>query len=104
MALFIHSFESVFQNISSIRINRLFCLQKYYKKNSMNLIKNLTKHSSEFAEIGITECGGIDAILLCMKDFDILVRETTLQAIISVARQDAKLSQLIVDSGIYIYT
>lgn len=65
----------------------------------MNLIKNLCKYSSASSEIVIKECEGIDAILTCMKDFDTLVREAAMQAITSIARQDANISQLFVSSG-----
>jgi len=67
----------------------------------MNLVKNLSKYSSASSEIVIRECGGIDAILICMKDFDSFVREAAMQAIICITRLDVKLSQLIVDYGIY---
>jgi len=67
----------------------------------MNLVKNLSKYSSASTEIVIKECGGIDAILLCLKDFDSFVREAAMQAIACITRLDLKLSQLIVNYGIY---
>lgn len=66
----------------------------------MNLIKNLCKYSSASSEIVIKECEGIDAILTCMKDFDVLVREAAMQVIISIARQDINILQLFATSGI----
>lgn len=68
----------------------------------MNLIKNLSKHSTVNADIVVNDCGGIDAVLTCMKDFDAFVRETALQAIASIARRGAHLAQIIVNSGIYL--
>lgn len=65
----------------------------------MNLIKNFSKYSSSNAEIVVKECGGLNAILTCMKDFDITVRESALQAISSIIRQDANIAQHIVNSG-----
>lgn len=67
----------------------------------MNLVKNLCKYSSESTEIVVKECGGIDAILICMKDFDSFVREAAMQAITCITRLDVKISQLIVNYGIY---
>lgn len=70
----------------------------------MNLLKNFSKHSSSNTEIVIKECGGLDAILTCMKDFDIAVRESALQAISSIIRQDANIAPHIVNSGNIIKT
>lgn len=65
----------------------------------MNLVKNLSKHPSVSVEILVKDCGGIDAILTCIKDFDPMVRESALQAISSIARQDANISKFIATSG-----
>lgn len=65
----------------------------------MNLIKNFSKYSLSNVEIVVKECGGLNAILTCMKDFDIIVRESALQAISSIIRQDANIAQHIVNSG-----
>jgi len=66
----------------------------------MNLVRNLSKHTSVSLEIIVKECGGLDAILSCIKDFDPMVRESALQAIGSIARQDASISQFVATSGI----
>lgn len=66
----------------------------------MNLVRNLSKHSPTNSEITIKECGGMEAILICLKDFDLFVREAALQTISTIARQDASLSLFIVNSGI----
>lgn len=65
----------------------------------MHLARNLSKHSTTITEMTIKECGGMDAILKCINDFDVMVRESALQAIGSVVRQDASLSHFIVTSG-----
>lgn len=65
----------------------------------MNLIKNLCKYSSASSEIIIKECKGIDAVLTCMKDLDALVIEGAMRVITYIARQDMKLLQLFVSSG-----
>lgn len=70
----------------------------------MNLVRNFSKHSSSNSEIIVKECGGLDAILTCMKDFDITVREAALQAISSIIRQDANIAQFVVNSGINSYS
>lgn len=67
----------------------------------MILVRNLCKHSSTNSEIVIKECGGMESILICLRDFDIFVREAALQAISTIARQDASLSVYIVNSGDY---
>ncbi|XP_022166817.1 sperm-associated antigen 6-like [Myzus persicae] len=71
-----------------------------YKKNCMNLIRNLSKHLSSCSEMIVSGCDGIHAILTCMKDLDVLVREVALQAISSIAGQDPSISLLIISSGI----
>lgn len=65
----------------------------------MNLIKNISKHSSSNIQSLIKDYGGIDAISICLKDFDTNVRESALLAVSSIARQDANLSTFIVNSG-----
>lgn len=68
----------------------------------MNLIRNISKHLS-CSEMIVKECDGIHAILTCMKDLDVMVREVALQAISSIAGQDPSISQLIIKSGTYLY-
>lgn len=68
----------------------------------MNLIRNISKHLS-CSEIIVKECDGIHAILTCMKDLDVMVREVALQAISSIAGQDPSISQLIIKSGTYLF-
>jgi hypothetical protein len=51
----------------------------------------------------VSDCDGIHAILTCMKDLDVTVREVTLQAISYIAGQDPSTAQLIIKSGRYIY-
>lgn len=70
----------------------------------MNLVTNMNKYSSVKSEMLIKECGGMNAILKCVNDSDVLVRESALQAIGSIARQDANLSQFIVTCGNYFKT
>jgi hypothetical protein len=67
----------------------------------MHLIKSLSKYSAINSKIVLKECGGINALLTCMKDFDVYVREGAMQAITSIARHDASLSQFLIDSGTY---
>lgn len=62
----------------------------------MNLIKNLSKHSSTSSEL----YEGIRVILTCIKKSDVYIKEVALQAIISFIRQDSNLLQIIVNSGI----
>lgn len=62
----------------------------------MSLIKNLGKHSSTSSNLR----EGIHAILTCIKESDVHIKEVALQAIISFLRQDSNLSQIVVNSGI----
>ncbi|XP_050528700.1 sperm-associated antigen 6-like [Daktulosphaira vitifoliae] len=73
---------------------------KYYKKNSMDFIKNICKHSSSIAIPVITKYGGVSAIMICMDDFDLLVRESALQAISSVARHGPEPVVMLVNAGV----
>lgn len=65
----------------------------------MHFVRSLSKYSAMYIETIIKECGGIDAIFICMKDFDMNVRESALQAINAIARQGANISLYIVSSG-----
>jgi len=50
----------------------------------------------------VAGCDGIHAILKCMEDLDVSVREVALQAISSIAGQDPRISLHIVSSGRYL--
>ncbi|CAH1733320.1 unnamed protein product [Aphis gossypii] len=86
-------------NLLKRLLGQIACENKTYKKSCMNLIRNISKHLS-CSEIIVKECDGIHAILTCMKDLDVMVREVALQAISSIAGQDPSISQLIIKSGI----
>lgn len=58
------------------------------------------KWPSGNSESLIKECGGMNAIKVCINDFDALVREAALQALGTIARLDACFSQHIVNFGI----
>ncbi|VVC36511.1 Armadillo-type fold,Armadillo,Armadillo-like helical [Cinara cedri] len=73
---------------------------KYYKNNCMSLIKNISKHFSSNTLSLIKEYGGLDAISICLKDFDVNVRESALLAITSITRQDVNIATFIVNSGL----
>lgn len=69
----------------------------------MNLIKNISKHSPSYTLSLIKECGGLDAISICLKDLDVHVRESALLAISSIARHDDSISTFFVKSGNLLY-
>lgn len=62
----------------------------------MNLIKNLSKHASTSFELN----EGIYAILTCIKESDVFIKEVALQAIISFIRQDSNLPRIVANYGI----
>lgn len=68
----------------------------------MHLIINLSKHSSDISEAVLKTHGGIFAILTCVMDVDLCVKEIAFRAINSIACHNANILQLIVNSGKYI--
>lgn len=70
----------------------------------MNLVTHMNKYSSVNSEILMKDCGGMNAILKCVNDSDVSVKESALQVIGSIARRDPNLSQLIVSCGNYYKT
>lgn len=67
----------------------------------MHLIVNLSKHSSEMSETVVKKHGGIFAILTCLMDVDLLVKEVAFRTINSIACHNTNFSQLIVNSSKY---
>lgn len=65
----------------------------------MHFVKNVCKYSPAYTESVIKECGGIDAIFICLKDLDVNVRESALQTISAIARQDSTILLHIVTDG-----
>ncbi|XP_050439083.1 sperm-associated antigen 6-like [Adelges cooleyi] len=85
-------------------VNRMFESvaneNKYYKKNCMDLIRNVCRYSADTAQTITMSLGGLDVILVCMDDPDVLVREVALQTIASVARHGPDLSKVLIDAGV----
>lgn len=67
----------------------------------MHLIINLSKHSSEMSEAVVKKHGGICAILTCLMDVNLFVREVTFRTISTIACHNANFSQVIVNSSKY---
>lgn len=80
--------------------NNPFIQQKYYKKNFVSLLKNLSKHSSLWNN---EVYDGIHSILKCVHHLDPIIKEITLQILSSlIPRQSADFSRFIINSGKYL--
>ncbi|XP_014215949.1 sperm-associated antigen 6-like [Copidosoma floridanum] len=70
----------------------------FFKKAALFLLRALAKHSPEMAYIVVSE-GGLDAMALCLEDFNPGVKEAAAWAVGYISRHNKCLAQSAVDSG-----
>lgn len=64
------------------------------------MVRAVAKHSPELARIVAIDCAGLEAMIICLEDFDPGVREAAAWAIGYVARHDGHLARAVVNAGI----
>ena len=72
--------------------------QRFYKKSACFVLRAVAKHSVELART-VIESGGLNALVLCLEEFDPNVKESAAWAIGYVARHSPELAQSVVDAG-----
>lgn len=65
------------------------------------MLRAIAKHSPEMASV-IVHGGGLEAMVICLEDFDPGVKEAAAWALGYVARHNKSLAQAAVDAGKYI--
>lgn len=70
---------------------QLVCLlvQRFYKKAAAFVLRAVSKHSPALAQ-AVVSCGGVDALVLCLEEFDPGVKEAAAWALGFIARHDAR--------------
>ncbi|KAJ4925443.1 hypothetical protein JOQ06_018174 [Pogonophryne albipinna] len=71
---------------------------RFYKKAAAFVLRAVAKHTPELAQ-AVLACGGVDALVLCLEEFDPGVKEAAAWALNYICRHDAQLSQSVVDAG-----
>lgn len=63
------------------------CMQRFYKKAAAFVLRAVAKHSPELSQ-AVVACGGVDALVLCLEDFDPGVKEAAAWALGYIARHN----------------
>ena len=58
----------------------------------------MAKHSPQLAQ-SVVDCGALDALVICLEEFDPGVKEAASWALGYIARHNAELAQCVVDAG-----
>lgn len=64
------------------------CVQRFYKKAAAFVLRAVAKHSPELSQ-AVVACGGVDALVLCLEEFDPGVKEAAAWALGYIARHNA---------------
>ncbi len=68
----------------------MFCslsLQRFYKKAAAFVLRAVAKHSPELAQ-SVVDCGALDALVICLEEFDPGVKESAAWALGYIARHN----------------
>ena len=64
------------------------CMQRFYKKAAAFVLRAVAKHSPELAQ-AVVDCGALDALVICLEEFDPGVKEAAAWALGYIARHNA---------------
>ncbi|KAM5340293.1 LOW QUALITY PROTEIN: sperm-associated antigen 6 [Glossophaga mutica] len=70
----------------------------FYKKAAAFVLQVVGKHSPQLAQ-AIVDCGALDMLVICLKDFDLGVKDAAAWVFGCIARHNAELSQAVEDAG-----
>lgn len=68
--------------------DRPVCLQRFYMKEAAFVLRAVSKHSPQLSQ-AVVGCGGVDALVTCLEQFDSAVKEGAAWALGCIARHDA---------------
>merc|ERR1711881_543315 len=71
---------------------------RFYKKAAAFVLRAVAKHSPQLAQ-AVVDCGALDALVVCLEEFDPGVKEAAAWALGYIARHNTQLAQAVVDSG-----
>lgn len=69
-------------------MNVCFHLQRFYKRAAAFVLRAVARHSPELAR-AVIDCGGLDALVICLEEFDAGVKEAAAWALGYIARHSA---------------
>ena len=64
--------------------------QRFYKKAAAFVLRAVAKHSPQLAQ-SVVDCGALDALVVCLEEFDPGVKESAAWALGYIARHNAGL-------------
>jgi 3-methyladenine DNA glycosylase AlkD len=73
-------------------------VQRFYKKAAAFVLRAVAKHSPELAQ-AVVDAGSLEALVLCLEEFDPSVKEAAAWALGYIASHTASLAQAVVDAG-----
>lgn len=62
--------------------------QRFYKKAAAFVLRAVAKHSPQLAQ-SVVDCGALDALVICLEEFDPGVKESAAWALGYIARHNA---------------
>ena len=65
------------------------CVQRFFKKSAAFVLRAVAKHSSRLAQ-AVVACGGVDAMVLCLEEFDSGVKEAAAWALGNIAQHNER--------------
>lgn len=79
----------VFAQPLQLITNVYLCIfvQRFYKKAAAFVLRAVAKHSPELSQ-AVVACGGVDALVLCLEEFDPGVKEAAAWALGYIARHN----------------
>ena len=66
----------------------MFCCQRFYKKVAAFVLRAVAKQSPQLAQ-SVVDCGALDALVICLEEFDPGVKESAAWALGYIARHNA---------------
>ena len=72
--------------------------QRFYKKAAAFVLRSVAKHSPELAQ-AVVDSGALEALVMCLEEFDPSVKESAAWALGYIATHTAELAQAVVDAG-----
>jgi hypothetical protein len=73
-------------------------VQRFYKKAAAFVLRSVAKHSPELAQ-AVVDSGALEALVMCLEEFDPSVKESAGWALGYIASHTAELAQAVVDAG-----
>ena len=71
---------------------------RYNKKAAASVLKAVARHTMDLAQ-AVVDSGALENLVLCLEEFDPIVKETAVSALGQIARHSGKLAQAVTDAG-----